>query len=245
MGPATLGAAVAAIAAAGLYALLGGNSRSLGRDLAAAFLFEAVVIGFGRHRRFERGALVVWSAPLVAVSAALALVWRTAGWTFAGGFALGLGVVLVAVAWSAAPPWRSRVLGRWAGKLPGSRRAAMMIIATASFGAAIVAIAAEHPDVRAVAVWTAVALGETAAAMALAVIRQWRFAPRRRARDCGVLLVAAGAIALVYVPLGLDGDATSLGVIAAALVLIAALSWPLAGRVLRQRDSELESATTV
>jgi hypothetical protein len=245
MAPAIVGASVAAIAGAGVYALLGGTSRSLGRDLAAAFLFEAVVISFGWRRRFEYGALAVWSAPLVAVSAALALLWRTAGWTFASGFALGLGAVLVGVAWSAAPPWPSRRLGRWAGTVPGNRRVAIVVAATASLGAAIAAVAAEHPDLRAVAVWTAVALGETAAAMALAVVRQWRFAPRRRARECAVLLSAAVAIALVYPPLGLDGSATSLGLLAPALALISTLAWPLAGRGLRQGDSDLESATTV
>ena len=41
----------------------------------------------------------------------MALWWRTAGWGFAGAFALGLGAALLAVAWSAAPPWGSRVLG--------------------------------------------------------------------------------------------------------------------------------------
>jgi hypothetical protein len=219
---------VAAIAAAALYAWLGGGPSSVAVGVLAATTFEAVVIGLGPHRRLQRSALAVWSAPVVVGAVALARLWRTAAWASAGVFALGLGLLLVAVAWSAAPPWRSRLLGRWAGRRHGSRRAVVLGVAAGSLSAAIVAVAVDG-SARAAAVLVAVTLGATATAMTVAGVRQWRFAPRRRARACVVLMLVTAVIAFAYPPLGFAGNPVSIVIIGVSLLITARSAWRLVG----------------
>jgi hypothetical protein len=63
---------------------------------------------------------------------------------------------------------------------------------------------------REVLVWVGVALGESAVAMALAGVRQWRFAPRRRASESATLLLV-----------------TLLLVVACPSPLVAGEAWPV------------------
>jgi hypothetical protein len=114
-------------------------------------------------------------------------------------------------------------------------------VAAGSLSAAIVAVAVDG-SARAVAVLVAVTLGATATAMTVAGVRQWRFAPRRRARACVVLLAMAGAIALAYPPLGFAGNPVSIVIIGISLVITARCAWQLVGFA-PQRVPESRSAS--
>jgi len=70
--------------------------------------------------------------------------------------------------------------------------------------------------------------------MTLAGVRQWRFAPRRRARECVVLLLASSLVATVYPPVAAVGDLSSIVILAVALQATARRAWRLVGVVPRR-----------
>ena len=156
--------------------------------LAAALVFELVVVS--RMRR------IVWTMPLVCSAIALAYGWDAIG--APGALVFGAGALAIAAATAAwgAPPWASRVLGLSAarghppapiGPWCGAPRAL-------SLGLAIAAV--DRASDRAVLIPLAEAAGAGVVAMAMVGVRQWRFAPRRRAVDAVLLLGCSLAILL-------------------------------------------------
>ncbi len=73
----------------------------------------------------------------------------------------------------------------------------------------------------------ALAVAEADVAMAAVAVRQWRFAPRRRALDATMLAVAGCGLLVGYPVLGLDGSVWSVVVLAALLVPTLIVAWPL------------------
>ena len=83
---------------------------------------------------------------------------------------------------------------------------------------------------RAVLIPLAEAAGAGVTAMAMVGVRQWRFAPRRRAVDAVLLLGCSLAILLVYPPVAATGDAWSVAILGGALAVSAGVAWPVARR---------------
>jgi hypothetical protein len=164
--------------------------------VAAVAVFAAVALVLQDPGWRTREAMVpVWAAPIVAmvVGTGIAVAtWREA--LPLPVLALALGAV--ALVWCGAPPWRSRVLSPRLGSLGGrGRRAVLGGLAAVAAACAVVAVVvgsgAAHPWV----IGATVAAG-TAAAMTAGAVRQWRFAPRARARDVAVLVGAAVLVAV-------------------------------------------------
>jgi hypothetical protein len=86
---------------------------------------------------------------------------------------------------------------------------------------------------RLVVVWLTVATGEAAVAASLVGIRQWRFAPWRRARDAAALLVAGGVLVGGY-PASAVAQRTWATITLAAIVVVVLL----VGRVPAQRADQ-------
>ena len=143
-----------------------------------------------------------------------------------------------------APPWGSRAVGPWAARhRTGAHRAVVSITSALSFGLAIAAMT--RPADRTVLVPLAEAAAAGVAAMAMVGVRQWRFAPRRRAVDAALLLVCSVAILLAYPPVAGRGDGWSVAILGGALLVCAAVAWPIGRRAdaaarhaARARDAE-------
>jgi hypothetical protein len=138
--------------------------------------------------------------------------------------ALVLSAVLLA--WCGSPPWRSRVLSPRLGGLGGlggfggfGRRSALKGLGAVGVTAAVVAALARGEE-AAVAVVAAAGSAAGCVAMAAGTVRQWRFAPRARARDATALVVASVCVA-VY-PVAATEDAWW-SVAPALVALVAAL----------------------
>jgi hypothetical protein len=64
--------------------------------------------------------------------------------------------------------------------------------------------------------------------MAIVGVRQWRFAPRGRARDAAFVVASALLVVVVYPTEALGGSAWSIAILAAGLIVPAAIAWPVA-----------------
>ena len=67
--------------------------------------------------------------------------------------------------------------------------------------------------------------------MAMVGVRQWRFAPRRRAVDAVLLLGCSLAILLAYPPVAAAGHLWSVVILGGAVAVSVAVAWPIARRV--------------
>jgi hypothetical protein len=105
----------------------------------------------------------------------------------------------VASAWCGATPWRGRVLSRRIGPLPGEGRVETLVAASTIAVLAAVLACTVAGDAGRVAAVVVVGAGDAAVAMALTATRQWRFAPRGRARDAALLVGAAALVAVAGV----------------------------------------------
>ena len=196
---APLGVGTAAVAGAAAGALVdtvhrhhaSGDVQALGTAVGAVLLFAAVALAVARGTDVPReGLRLLWAFPLVALGAT-AGVLGAVGDVLRGLPVLLLGLGAVAAAWCGATPWRSRVLSRRLGVIAGRGRVATMGFAAASAVVAGVAAGVGSGDARTLAAVVVVGAGDTGVAMALAATRQWRFAPRARARDTTLLVGAA------------------------------------------------------
>ncbi len=215
-------APVLAAGAAAASAVVFDARPSRAGALAAALVFELVVVT--RVRR------IVWTAPLVCCAIALAYGWEAIG--AAGALVFGAGALATAAAAAAwgAPPWGSRALGPWAARhRTAGHRAVVSITAALSIGLAIAAVIDVTAD-RPVLVSLAEAAGAGVAAMAMIGVRQWRFAPRRRAVDAALLLACSLAILLAYPPVAGRGEGWSVGILGGALGVCGAVAWPIGRR---------------
>jgi hypothetical protein len=203
----------AALAAAAVY-----DARpSRAAALAVALVFQLLIVA-GLSR-------VVWTAPFVCVAVALADVWRSLGIIGAAVFGVGLAAVFVAAAACGAPPWGSRVVGRWVVRhRPRAQRAIVAAVAACSFSCAIAACAlgSTHAIV-AVASATAATVG----AMAMCAVRQWRFSPRLRARDATLALAAVVSVVVAYPAVATSGTVWSVVLLGASLIVCTSIAWPL------------------
>jgi hypothetical protein len=142
---------------------------------------------------------LVWTFPVAALGAGAAVV----GITLTGLVAalpvglVGLGALVVA--WCGATPWRSRVLSRHLGALPGGGRTRLLLVLAAAAPAAAVWGCLADGNERVAAALVVVGTAELATAMALVATRQWRFATRARTRDATFLLAGAMGVAVAGV----------------------------------------------
>lgn len=193
-------------------------------------LYEGVAIAASR-RPVQVAASAAWTAPLALVAVLLACAWDTLGTTGSLLFALGVGGALTAVSRSAAPPWSSRVLGAWAGSSARARiglrvsMCSLAVVATA-FAAAAARVSERTANVALALV--AAAATSAVVAMALAAVRQWRFAPRVRVRAAGALLGITSVVGLGYLPLAFDRTLVSVVVLAGLLVATVGIAWSVA-----------------
>jgi hypothetical protein len=197
-----LAAALAALAAAAACAEL---ALQLPRTMSgvavgaatAGFAFAAVAVLVGSDRR-RHATAVLWGLPLLAAVLAWAMVWRTLEIVGVSGGGVGFVAALAAtfaaaVSWGT-PTWRSRLLTHATAHLP-LRLLLPVLITTAlaaTAGAVLGVIARDHA-LTVGGAWASAGLGDTAAAMAVLGVRQWRFAPRPRMIGLVALLVAAAA----------------------------------------------------
>jgi hypothetical protein len=131
----------------------------------------------------------------------------------------------VAGAWGA-PPWRSRFVGRWAGARIGPhRRVGVALVAGLAIVGAVVSIA--DSGAHAAALLVAGLGAEATLAAAASAVHQWRFAPRRRAREGAVVTLAALATAAVMTGLGQEAVGVQAVTIILAVVVALVLAWPL------------------
>jgi hypothetical protein len=224
---------VAATAAVATIAIV--DTLSPGRDTSVAVLgvivlagvgFEVVAALAGSRTRIVELSRAMWALPVLALAAALALVWRQLGVAGAAVFALGTFATLSAVAWWGAPPWTSRVLGMAGRRGPRTGRQLVLIAVAATAMAAAVAALIVVDDARDTLVLAAFAALQADVALALVGVRQWRFAPIRRVWSAGALL-AASALGFAYAAPGFRGDAWGLLLLVVALGVPTILGWPL------------------
>ena len=105
-----------------------------------------------------------------------------------------------------------------------------MVWCTAALSLGLAIAAVDRASDRAVLIPLAEAAGAAVVAMAMVGVRQWRFAPRRRAVDAVLLLGCSLAILLAYPPVAATGDAWSLAILGGALAVAASVAWPVARR---------------
>lgn len=201
--------AVVGVAVAACAGVLAGSAASIaitgpvvvwGIAAAALALFAVPTLVLARSR--WRGELVDlgWALPVLVAPIALAVV-PSVGIAVAVASSGALLLVVAALgAWCGATPWRSRVLSRAGTHALGRGRTPVFlvlcgaVVVIAVFGLAQSAAIAER------CAWPAVVLLACAATMALWATRQWRLAPRARARQAAVLgaavVVACVATAL-------------------------------------------------
>jgi hypothetical protein len=227
---ARIGPAVAVAIAGGAGAAVGwlvsrgdhaGGAVVAGLGGLAGFAAVALLAARGRSRRRE-AIVSVWGAPVGAavLGAGVLVVTRTSP-AITPVVALVLSAVLLA--WCGSTPWRSRVLSPRLGGFGGfggfGRRSALKGLGAVGVTAAVVAALARGEE-AAVAVVAAAGSAAGCVAMAAGTVRQWRFAPRARARDATALVVASVCVA-VY-PVAATEDAWW-SVAPALVALVAAL----------------------
>ncbi len=170
---------------------------------------------------------VVWTAPLVCGAVAFGYVWRAVGPIGALVFVAGFGATLLATPFFGAPPWGSRVVGPWAARHGTRAQRAFLVVAAVlslCLGIAACAVADGRLELAAGAAAAAAAV----AGMAITGVRQWRFAPRSRARDAVVVLASAAMAVVAYAPVAVDGSVWSVAILAVLLASSTAVAWPLA-----------------
>ena len=211
---APVGAGGAALVAAVVYDL----RPSPAAALAAAVLFQLLVaIGLAR---------VVWTAPFVCVAVALGDAWQSIGVFGAVVFGVGFAAVLVAAAACGAPPWGSRIVQPLIVRhRPRALRTIVAAVTVLSLGCAVAACAVDSSPnaLVALAAASAAALG----AVAMGAVRQWRFAPRSRACQAALVLVATVSVVLAYPPLARNGGVWPIVMLAAVLAVLVTIAWPL------------------
>ncbi len=190
--------------------------------LAAVLVFELIVV-----TRLPR---ILWTTPLVCAAVALAYVWREIGRGGGAVFAVGLVAVGAAAAVWGAPPWGSRVLGPWGARHP-TRAHRIIVVTTAavSLGLGIAAVTTQ-PSARELLVLGSSAAAAGVATMAMVGVRQWRFAPRGRARDAMLVLVSVVVVVIAYPALTLAGSPWSVAILVTVLAVCVTIGWPLARR---------------
>jgi hypothetical protein len=219
---ATVLAVFGALVGAGLYAVVDPSAELSPVSLTMAVLAGLACVAVTDRRR----STATWCTALVAAAAALAQSWRQIGTGGGLVFVVGMVAVLGAVAAWGAPPWRSRVLGRWASpRLLRWRRPALVF---ASGGAIVAAgLAATASDGARIGWLLAGAvLTQADLAMALVGVRQWRFAPRPRATGAAVLGATAVGVGL-SVPSTALPSWGGLVITVAAVALAVWVGWPL------------------
>lgn len=201
-------AIVVAVLAAALRGVLGDASSS-GFGLVALLAIAAAVVLVTERTP----SVVAWCLPVLAATIAFAVLWQHAAEWGALAFSGGLACTLVASAAWGAPVWRSRVLGPWASRTLD--RAPVWWL-TAVCGMVVVAMVPAAPG------WWFVAVSgaEVVVVMAIAGVRQWRFAPRSRARGC-ILLDAAAVVVLTAAA----GTGRSPVITAGVVVSVALSAW--------------------
>ena len=221
---APIGVAVAAAAgmiAAAMSSVGGGPVTVWAVVAGSVVVFAAPVIGLARSAwRRERGHLL-WAAPLLVAPTALGIVPALG---VAARVALTAALVVVGAglgAWCGAPPWRSRMLAPAGTRLRGHARApGFLVLCGGAVVLAVVGMIESSPDTRRIGMWVAVALGVTATTMALWATRQWRLAPRARARQTAILGAAVvGWCSVASLALSAQLDAAFVGSAALALVI--------------------------
>lgn len=171
--------------------------------LGAGLAFGAIAVAVAADRS-RAGAVAVWTVPLVLAGVAWGWTWRTGS---GAAFVVAVVATLAGVVWWGAPPWRSRFLRAATARLPaGALPSLVVVVALAAIAGAALGN-----------VWIAVGSGESLVAMVAIGVRQWRFAPRARARDLATLLLV-GTTILVGEPALLDAH-RPLGVVALVLLL--------------------------
>lgn len=188
---APIAASGACIATAG-FGLVGTHNRVsvavLGGALLAGVAF-LLVTG-------TRPSVTMWCLPLIGAAATLATLWDLLGRAGGAPFALGMGSILMAALLWGAAPWRSRMLGSWAARRGAAwRRIGLLAAATGALACAC-AGAVTHGEQRETWLLLASTCAQADVAMAMLGVRQWRFAPRARARDAAGLAVAAVLVTL-------------------------------------------------
>jgi hypothetical protein len=188
--------------------------------LVAALVFELVLV-----TRLPR---IFWTAPLVCAAVALAYAWREMGTGVVVVFGAGLVAVAAAAAVWGVPPWESRVLAPWGARHP-TRAHRIMVLSTAalSFGLGVAAVTTGSSD-RRLLVFGASGAAAAVTTMAMVGVRQWRFAPRGRARDAAFVVASALLVVVVYPAAALGGNAWSVAILAAGLIVPTVIAWPLA-----------------
>ena len=190
--------------------------------LVATLAFEVVVL--------TRWSRLVWSAPLVGGAVALAYVGDAAGASGVAWFAAGLAALSVCTSLWGAPPWTSGGVASWAAtRAAGWPRVALVAGCVVALGAATAACVTSAG--RTVLVPLAAAAASAILAMGAVAARQWRFVPARRLVDAVLVVTAAGGVVIGYPPAAFDGEAWSVAVVAAAVVVGVVTAWP-AGRLL-------------
>ena len=190
--------------------------------LVAALAFEVVVL--------TRWSRLVWSAPLVGGAVALVYVGDAAGASGVAWFAAGLAALSVCASLWGAPPWTSGAVASWAAtRAAGWPRVALVAGCVVALGAATAACVTSAG--RTVLVPLAAAAASAVLAMGAVAARQWRFVPARRLVDAVLVVTAAGGVVIGYPPAAFDGEAWSVAVVAAAVVVGVVTAWP-AGRLL-------------
>jgi hypothetical protein len=174
--------------------------------------------------RRHTGMSVLWSAPVLAAAVACSCVWRLLGPEGAVLFAFGMTAVCAAAAWWGAPPWQSRMLSaQLVGRAPTRHVTVQAVTAGVAMLLMGLAPTVRPGAARDVLVWVGAATGETAVAMALVGVRQWRFTPRRRVRECTALLLATLLLVVVCPGPLLEGEAWAVLPAAAALLVAVAI----------------------
>jgi hypothetical protein len=155
------------------------------------FVLPAAVLARAPSRRAL--ASVLWAASLFVAAVAFEIV-PLIGVTAALALSSVLMVVVAALgAWCGATPWRSRVLSsacartRTRGRTPVFLGLCSAVVLFAACG-----LAASLPVTQRWWAAAAVVIGVTANAMALSATRQWRLAPRARARETTILGATLG-----------------------------------------------------
>ena len=170
--------------------------------------------------------------------------WQTSGIPFgiigAAVFGVGLAAVFVAAAACGAPPWGSRVVGRWVVRhRPRAQRAIVAAVAACSFTCAIAACVLGSTEAL---VAVASATAATVGAMAMCAVRQWRFSPRLRARDATLALAAVVSVVVAYPAVATSGAVWSVVLLGASLIVCTSIAWPLV-RLAALDDARARSRT--
>jgi hypothetical protein len=103
-----------------------------------------------------------------------------------------------------------------------------MVVAVVTLSMFLGTVACAVREERLLLVAGAAAAAAGVASMAMVGVRQWRFAPRPRARDATLLLVSAVLAAVAYPSAALDGNRWSLAILAVSLGVSTLVAWPLA-----------------